>query len=254
MEYNGKSTYYNKTIDVAEITALSYETNASFQKRYPKEKGGYRVIGAIGKGIKHEIGTWKHNGKEFAYYELNYSKYQYGIKGYIEVEQDTFLAIIGKDYRKILQPIGVLLTIGIVALGIFYLTQQNGPVLDPGAQKYQADVELPENMDKTKIAIPGYGDIQMNAGEDKAYIALWNPDDNPCYFKFEIVLSESEESIYKSGLIPPGNAVTTVKFNREFEKGVHPITIRIQTFDLEDYTKGLNGGEVKTRLVSMAKE
>ena len=130
----------------------------------------------------------------------------------------------------------------------------DGPDIDPGAGKYTANVELPENIDPDHITLPGYDQITMAAGTDTAYVALWNPDQNPCYFHFEIVLTETGESIYESRLIPPGNAVTEVKFNRIFEPGIYPVTIRISSYDLENYEQEMNGGEIGAELVAVAME
>lgn len=255
MEKYRKSTHYNKTYTYKEIDQLSYEDRASFQKRYPKEQGGYRVIGAIGEGLTDIKGSWFYDEQEYPFFELQYKKSRYKIIGYIEVDEDTFIAIIGKDYSKFIQLfLGVMVVLFVCIGGWQLLQTREGPNLDPGSKKYEAKVEIPEDADPSKIAIPGYGDVEMRAGSSEAYVALWNPDLNPCYFKFEIVLTESEESIYAGGLIPPGNAVTTVKFNRSFDKGVYPITIRVNTYGLEDYTKSLNGGEIKTKLVAIAEE
>ena len=46
------------------------------------------------------------------------------------------------------------------------------------------------------IRIPGYPSITVDAGKDNVTMNLFNPEGNPCYFTFEIVLSDTGETIY----------------------------------------------------------
>lgn len=250
-----KNIHYNKTYTNKDYPNLAYEDVTSFHNRYPKEQGGYRVIGAIGEGVSKVKGKWTYEEKDYDFYEVSYAKLRYKIKGYVEIDADTYLAIVGKDYAKLIQLfLGIIIVI-CLGVGGWYLSQKEpGPDIDPGSSKFEPKTELNENSDPTKIALPGYGDLQMYAGAKEAYVALWNPDTNPCYFKFQITMDDSQEVIYESKLIPPGNAVTAVKFNQSFDQGVYPITIRIYTYSLDDHTKSLNGGEIKSRLVAIAKQ
>ena len=129
--------------------------------------------------------------------------------------------------------------------------KNQGPELDPSIGKYKPDIVLPEGADPTRITIPGYDNIHMEASSDTAYVALWNPDDNPCYFKFRIQLNSDGKVIYESGLIPPGYAVTEVQFNQKFQKGTYPVKIEIESYDLSNYETRLNGGEIETQIVSI---
>lgn len=85
------------------------------------------------------------------------------------------------------------------------------------------------------------------------YIALWNPDTNPCYFQFIIMEKDSGEVIYKSGLIPPGEAVTKVKFKHRISQGIHEALMTIRTYDLKNHEQEMNGGNVKIRIIGMEK-
>ncbi len=235
--------------------AKGYSCRA-FQERYPKEAGGYTVIGAVGEGCGEEAGEW-HLGEETEkYYELPDGNFLYKTAGYIEVGENVYLAVRkSRLAERILELLLLIAVIAGIAAGVYYLFQEKeGPDIDPGAGKYTADVELPENVDPDRITLPGYEQITIAAGTDMAYVALWNPDQNPCYFQFEIVLDETEETIYESRLIPPGNAVTEVQFDRTFGAGTYPVTIRISTYNLEDYEQEMNGGEVKAELVAVAQE
>lgn len=238
-----------------EKKAKGYSLSA-FRERYPKEAGGYSVVGAVGAGCKKEAGEWMIGEEMEKYYELPDGNFLYKTAGYIEVGDNIFLAVRkNRLAERFVELFLIIAVIAGIAAGIWYLFfGPDGPDIDPGAGKYTADLELPEDIDPSRITLPGYDQITMAAGTDTAYVALWNPDRNPCYFQFEIVLDESGESIYESRLVPPGNAVTEVQFNRRFEEGIYPVTIRITTYNLEDYEQEMNGGEIKAELVAITAE
>ena len=78
---------------------------------------------------------------------------------------------------------------------------------------------------------------------------LYNPEGNPCYFTFEIVLSDSNETIYKSDMVEPGKAITNVKLKYGLAEGEHNAVIKISTASLTD-GKAMNGANVETVLVA----
>ena len=78
---------------------------------------------------------------------------------------------------------------------------------------------------------------------------LMNPEGNPCYFTFEIVLSDAGESIYKSAMVEPGKAISNVKLNHSLSAGEYKATIKISTSSLTDGT-AMNGANVETTIVA----
>ncbi len=78
---------------------------------------------------------------------------------------------------------------------------------------------------------------------------LMNPEGNPCYFTFEIVLSDTGESIYKSAMVEPGKAISNVKLNHSLSAGEYKATIKISTSSLTDGT-AMNGANVETTIVA----
>lgn len=139
----------------------------------------------------------------------------------------------------------------VVCFQLFFIYGKKDPAelgIDLRAGKYKPEIEVPEDMDPTKIALPGFEGLVMTAGSDKLYAALWNPERNPCYFKFSLVLKENKEILYESGLVPPGEAITEVTLNRQMEEGKYNILIKMDTFSLEDRTQPLNGGSSETIL------
>ena len=99
------------------------------------------------------------------------------------------------------------------------------------------------------IRIPGYPSITVDAGKDNVTMNLFNPEGNPCYFTFEIVLSDTGETIYKSDMVEPGKAITNVKLQHPLATGEHNAVIKISTASLTD-GKTMNGANVETVLVA----
>ena len=99
------------------------------------------------------------------------------------------------------------------------------------------------------IKIPGYPSITVEKDTKNVKMALLNPEDNPCYFKFEIVLKEKDRIIFQSKLVPPGKVITDVTLTEPLSEGQHPATIRISTLSL-DGEQPLNGANVETVLIA----
>ena len=78
---------------------------------------------------------------------------------------------------------------------------------------------------------------------------LMNPEGNPCYFTFEIVLSDTGESIYKSAMVEPGKTISNVKLNHSLSAGEYKAVIKISTSSLTDGT-AMNGANVETTIVA----
>ena len=83
------------------------------------------------------------------------------------------------------------------------------------------------------ISIPNVGDITAAAETHGLNAVLFNPVNNPCYFTFEIILTDKEESIYKSGLIEPGMCIENPALLKELEKGEYKAVLVIRFYDLE---------------------
>ena len=120
-------------------------------------------------------------------------------------------------------------------------------IIDPNAGDGVTVTETPQKADSIKI--PGYPSITIAANTPNVTMALLNPEGNPCYFKFEIVLKDSGETIYESQFVPPGKTITDVTLTRGLSEGEHPATIKISTVALDQKTP-LNGANVETVLIA----
>lgn len=155
----------------------------------------------------------------------------------------------------------VALVAGGVALGINWgrLTGQRAaasafaPDIDPNAERWDGgalpNAGGPESEEEPAgIQIPGYPSITIPADTTDVTLALLNPEGNPCYFTFELVLSDTDEVLYTSGMVPPGEMISDVTLSRPLAAGEYDATIRITTASLEDGS-AMNGANVETVLV-----
>ena len=155
-----------------------------------------------------------------------------------------------KNKKRILILSGSILVIAMIAVGLYFLLT-----------KKDSDSDIKPDPDPTTIAetdsvadkpegirIPGYPRITIQADTKDVTMNLINPEGNPCYFTFEIVLTEENETIYVSEMVEPGKAITNVTLSRALEKGEYPAVIKITTTSLEDGL-AMNGANVETVLV-----
>lgn len=232
---------------------FDYCSKKKFRSMY-KDAGGYHVIGAIGAGCKHTLDNWHDAGKNFAYDSIEHNSFLYGIKGYVEVGDNTFVAVMENVlWKRIASLVAAIAIVVALLLGGYLLNQSDGPEIDGNSSKYNPKIVLPEKSNPDTISLPGYGDINMFAGTSDLKIALWNPETNQVYFKFTILLEDTEEKLYESKFVEPGNAITEVKLSRALEQGIHPVIVRIDTFDINDYKVKKNGGEAKARVIALEK-
>lgn len=171
--------------------------------------------------------------------------------------------VISKKTLIIALIVLLLLIAGAVTLALGWNTwfgsgAPQGPVVTP-----TEELEIDENAgdwngqtlpDKTDdapavgIKIPGYPSITLPKDQKTVNVALLNPEGNPCYFTFEIVLKETGESLYKSKLVPPGKVITEITMARALSAGQYEATIKISTTSLEDGS-AMNGANVETVLI-----
>lgn len=147
----------------------------------------------------------------------------------------------------------------VIIAGLIYFMKLKGgsdsafkPDLDPNAKTQTADDtgEKP-----TGIRIPGYPSITIEADKKDVQMNLMNPEGNPCYFTFEIVLNDTDETIYTSKMVEPGKAITEVTLDKALAAGEYPATIKITTASLTDGS-AMNGANVETNteMVGVIKE
>ena len=130
-------------------------------------------------------------------------------------------------------------------------SSQNGNLeIDEGAGEWNG-AQIPDKTPDAPAAgikIPGYPSITPPKDKEEVNVALVNPEGNPCYFTFEIVLGDTGESLYRSKLVPPGQAITQIKLSRALTEGEYNAIIKITTISLQDGS-AMNGANVETVLI-----
>ena len=169
--------------------------------------------------------------------------------------------VISKKTLVIALLVLLLLVAGVVTVAVNWNTwfgggAAQGPSFDPGAD-IDANAgawngqQLPDKTDDAPavgIKIPGYPSITLPKDQQTVNVALLNPEGNPCYFTFEIVLKDTGESLYKSKLVPPGKAITEITMTKALSAGEYNATIKITTTSLADGS-AMNGANVETILI-----
>ena len=156
----------------------------------------------------------------------------------------------------------LLLFVGVVTLALnwnnWFDDVPDGPSssktgnldIDENAGDWNGE-KLPDTTDNAPAAgikIPGYPSITLPKNQKTVNVALVNPNGNPCYFTFEIVLKDTGESLYKSKLVPPGKAITEITMSEALPAGEYDATIKITTTSVADGS-AMNGANVETVLI-----
>lgn len=165
---------------------------------------------------------------------------------------------ISKKKLVILIIIILLLIAGGVAVGMNWnhwfgpenppTSQVGNPDIDPNAGDYTGNQPEDKGGEAKGIKIPGYPSIALPANTKDVKVALLNPEGNSCYFKFELVLDDTNEVLYTSKLVPPGKAITNITLSRALAAGEYDATIRITTTSIQD-NSAMNGANVETKLI-----
>ena len=149
----------------------------------------------------------------------------------------------------------VLLVAAGAAAGFFWSQRTGGAgasadiQVDPGAVPWTGpQIQEAGGGASEGIQIPGYPSITLPADTQNVSVALLNPEGNPCYFTFELALLDTDEVLYTSGQVPPGQALYEIELSRPLEAGEYDAVIRISTASLDDGSP-MNGANVETVLI-----
>lgn len=180
-----------------------------------------------------------------------YKESKYKTIGFIPCEAGGYVAVKKKKHTKLL--VGSLLALLLIVSFVgwyFYLNGNKKPDIDPNAGNYESALKRPDNINSSKILIPGYGKFTIKKGGDTIDTVLFNPEDNPCYFKFTIVEQKTKDVLYESKLVPPGQGITPVKLNKVFnEVGTYDAVLKFETVDFENTDITYNGSDMEVKLI-----
>ena len=154
--------------------------------------------------------------------------------------------------KRILLWIGgafVLIAAGVL-IGILCLSPASEPnrlAVDPSANPW-SNGSVAEDGTNKGIKIPGYSQLYIPADTQDVQITLLNPQENECYFMFELFLEDESTPLYKSDLVEPGKAIEDLHLQRALQAGTYTLRIHITPY-AGDRTTALNGANVTTTLV-----
>lgn len=100
------------------------------------------------------------------------------------------------------------------------------------------------------VAIPGWGSMTIPAGVTEVQTSMQNPEANEgwYYLTFELRLKDTDEVIFTTGLIPPGQYCNKVTLTRALEKGEYAAVIHVQPYRISDQTP-TNNADMETVLI-----
>lgn len=253
---NYTKTYSNKRTGFS----VGYYTVSQVKALYPHND--YRVVGQIGAGVKKDApDSLSYNGKTepMATYKKNPL---HRTAGYISCGENQFIAV-----KKNIIWLWILLLVLLLALifGIQYAVKHwdemfpDTPAVastDPKGQVDQNIVEGDITLSTVKkiqtkgktIELPGITKMNFKAGQTEQEFILRNPEKNPCYFKFQIILDRTGEIIYESNLVPPGYAISKFHLKRALDAGNYKATVKYLTYSFDSEQNPLNKGQVKTTI------
>lgn len=113
----------------------------------------------------------------------------------------------------------VVVVLGGVIIGAMLLNKNTEPVASSGGASAASEDDVMIRTPDT-IAIPGYAQLVMKAGELLQDVQLYNPEGNPCYFIISIVLPDGTE-VFKSSPIKAGQKTDVIKLSQPLKAGTY---------------------------------
>lgn len=153
--------------------------------------------------------------------------------GYVKGDDGGFYAMTAPQ----LLPFLFLLLLSLLLLFFLLSVVFNRPVDNPWNPEIDPGIHgtLPDSSTDNgnqSIQINGFTDWSLPAGKtENLPIVLENPEGNPCYFTFSIVLSDGT-LLYESKQVPPGNRISSVTINQPLSDGKYEAEIVITTNDV----------------------
>ena len=129
------------------------------------------------------------------------------------------------------------------------VSQSPAPELDHSAGDYVSPT--PDSQPDDGIAIPGWGTIELPAGQTDVSVYFPNPEANAdrFYLTFELRLKETGEVLFASGLVPPGKVIQNITLSRPLEAGTYLAEIHVQPYRMDAATTPTNNADMETELI-----
>ena len=163
----------------------------------------------------------------------------------------------GKTGKILLLIVLVILLVGAgVFVGLNWNTwfgedtpQGGGLTTDENAEDWTGEQDVYEGEKNTDtIDIPGYGSITLKADAAEQSVNLYNPEQNTCYFRMTLLLSDGTQ-LWQSGLIEPGKGIYDITLEQTLAAGSYEdAVLKYECFAMDDAQTPLNGSEIKLTL------
>ena len=119
--------------------------------------------------------------------------------------------------------------------------------IDPNAGALITPTPAPQ---EPGVAIPGWGSMTIPAGVTEVQTAMQNPEANEgwYYLTFELRLKDTNEVLFTTGLIPPGQYCNKVTLTRALEPGEYAAVVHVQPYRISDQSP-TNNADMETVLI-----
>ena len=155
--------------------------------------------------------------------------------------------------KKVKYSVISIATVLVVAGGIYGLYRHMNYSGDVTSKEFEfeegQEKETAEAGASDGIAIPGYSTIYLDAGSTEAEVNLTNPEENNVYFEISFYLPETDETIYTSKLIEPGQSLYNIDLDKALDEGEYDLTVKYATYAMDENYTPMNGAEVNCKLV-----
>ena len=128
-------------------------------------------------------------------------------------------------------------------------TGQGKQQTEAGARDWQGEQEVyTGKKNENTIDIPGFDVMNLKAGEKEQKVNLYNPEQNTCYFKMTLSLSDGTK-LWESGLVEPGKGLYDITLDEAPEAGTYEnALLKYECFTYDKNQSPLNGAEIKLTL------
>ena len=109
------------------------------------------------------------------------------------------------------------------------------PVPDEAVEAMEETEESDEEPEQELIRIPHCENINCVKDTKISDFCYRNPEDNDCYLIVSIIRDDTDETIYRSSALGPGEQVENVKLGSYFDSyGDYPVLFKIDAHALKD--------------------
>lgn len=147
----------------------------------------------------------------------------------------------------------LLLLLGIFA-GWFFFKGNSRFDFDKNAQSYESPIKKPTDWTGDRIAFPAFKEVRVGENDKEVNMALSNPDFNDAYFKYSLYLDEDSEPFFETGIVKPGQAVTSVTLPEGLKAGEHKVKLETKSFAPGDPKVRLSGANSFFKLTVLKEE